>query len=134
MTPSHSAARRSSLRWNVTPVVAIRAHARTGRPGYSLNPTPSKAPPTPLPSPWRLCELTTFSCLTRYPPADILSRFHAFQMLRNTYSRHTQDRIQIKLNQRRNSIRTEQLGHALILNKWSIRIFDFIVLLLILQE
>ena len=32
--------------------------ARTGRPGYSLNPTPSKAPPTPLPSPWRLCDNT----------------------------------------------------------------------------
>ena len=30
--------------------------ARTGRPGYSLNPTPSKAPPTPLPPPWRSCE------------------------------------------------------------------------------
>ena len=57
LTPSADtspfAARRKSLRFILTPVVAIRAFARTGRPGYSLHPASSIVHPTPLPSPSR---------------------------------------------------------------------------------
>ena len=47
-TPHPSQLDGRPYRSHLTPVVAIRACARTGRPGYSLLPTPSIVPPTPL--------------------------------------------------------------------------------------